>query len=321
MKQLAKRLLLGTQTIPQWVAVSLRPPQRQVSLWLHGTSVSGAPLDITQNATVAALRPLTIAMCLQNSVSADQLARTSPALIVCERGTDRRVLGRIDLKYCRSLAVSQHRIDLFEAIRSHNYCLPWLRLQLHYLNEWRMQRIRREQAYNFSMPPRDLHSLFVFYMCPRPVVLVTVMHDDMGNVFPMDLIGATDSPYFLMALRQTSPAVQLIHRSRHMVLGDVPANYRDTAYDLGRHHKSTSIDLSSLPFETTASQAWSLPVAKASIGIKEVELETTESVGSHELFITRVVNEEHWHDGPQLFHVPGLYQSYLARHQRALTPA
>jgi|GEM_PF-349556 len=324
MKRFVKRWLLGADSIPQWVAVAIRPPQQQASIWLRGIQAARTfALDVTRNATVTALRPLTFGLCLANHVSQNQLGETSPVLVIRDGRLDGRILGQVKLRYTRSLDASAGRIDLFEVAKSRNYCLPWLRLQLHYLNEWRVGRMAKrnkgsQQGYNFSMPPRDLHSLFVFYTCPRPVVFVSVSHEGQSNLFPMDLIGPTDSPYFLMALRRTSPAVQLMQRSRRLALADVPAGYRDIAYDLGQHHKNTSINVEALPFETTLSPTWSLPVAKAALGIREVEVETTESIGSHELFVTRIVHEAHWHDGPQLFHVPGLYQHYLARQQCAL---
>ncbi len=319
MKRLLKRLLLGAETIPQWAAIGLRAPQQHIRVWLHGLPDSHEPLDLTRNATVAAMRPFTIATCLPQSVPEQRLAQCSPSLVMRENLANGRTLGRIDLTYRRSLAVPGQQIALFDAKGQHNYCLSPLRLQLHYLLARRARRHKvQSSAYNFEMAPPDLHSMFVFYICPRPVVLVTASWNGASNIFPMDLIGPTDSPYFLLALRHTSPAVQLMQRSRRITFGDVPAAYRDIAYDLGRHHKAESIDLSQLPFETVSSPTWSLPVAKASLGVTEVEVEQSVSVGSHELFVTRVVHEERWQPGPQLFHISGLYQHYLTRHQRVL---
>lgn len=320
MKRVLKRLLLGAETIPQWATVGLHAPQRHIQVWLDGLPESRAPLDLTRNATIAAMRPFTIATCISKHISEQQLAQSSLSLVMRENLTDGRVLGRIYLTYNRSLDIaSGTQIALFEAKGHRNYCLSPLQLQLHYLLAQRARRhTARTNAYNFDMAPPDLHSMFVFYICPRPVVLVTTAWNGASNVFPMDLIGPTDSPYFLLALRRTSPAVQLMQRSRHIAFGDVPADYKDIAYDLGRHHKSESIDLSQLPFETVLSPMWSLPVAKASLGVTEVEVEQSVSVGSHELFITRIVHEQRWQDGPQLFHISGLYQHYLAQRQRAL---
>jgi hypothetical protein len=43
---------------------------------------------------------------------------------------------------------------------------------------------------------REVHSMSVFYICPRPVVLATVAEGNAGNVFPMNLMGAIDEDYF-----------------------------------------------------------------------------------------------------------------------------
>lgn len=77
----------------------------------------------------------------------------------------------------------------------------------------------------------------IFYLCPRPVVLVTVEHQGAGNMFPMDLIGPTGSPWYSMALRLTSPAVRLMQEARRMALASVPFSYQSFAYELGQHHR------------------------------------------------------------------------------------
>ena len=79
-----------------------------------------------------------------------------------------------------------------------------------------------QQPVQLSDDTPDLRASHVFYICPRPVVLVSVEHEGAGNLFPMDLIGPTDSPWFSMALRSTSPAVRLMQRSRRMALAEHP---------------------------------------------------------------------------------------------------
>ena len=169
------------------------------------------------------------------------------------------------------------------------------------------------------MPPAELHSLYLFYTCPRPVVLVSVVHGERSNLFPMDLIGPSDSPYFLMALRQTSPAVQLMQHSRQLALSSIPAAWKLLAYDLGKHHKASQIDLNTLPFPTLASPTFGLPVPQSALRVREVTVQQSQAIGSHILFVTQVVQETHWRDGTQMFHIPGLYQQYLHSQQRPLS--
>jgi flavin reductase (DIM6/NTAB) family NADH-FMN oxidoreductase RutF len=154
------------------------------------------------------------------------------------------------------------------------------------------------------MTPADVRGIHVFYICPRPVVLVSVEHEASGNLFPMDLIGPTDSPWFSMALRSTSPAVRLMQQSRRMALSGVPFAYQAIAYELGKHHRLSNIDWDALPFPTTRSPLFHLRVPDAALRVCEVYVHEFHEVGSHVLFLTTVERESipEGAQGPQLFH-------------------
>jgi flavin reductase (DIM6/NTAB) family NADH-FMN oxidoreductase RutF len=134
----------------------------------------------------------------------------------------------------------------------------------------------------------------------------------------MDLIGPTDSPYFLMSLRTTAPAVRLITESRRMALADVPLDHAGVAYQLGQHHRKERIDWSSLPFDTEPSPAHGLPVLRAALRLREVVVRDVHLMNSHMLFITEVVHEKRRDNGLQLFHMSGPYYRYLERRGIAL---
>src|SRR5207245_8972809 len=127
---------------------------------------------------------------------------------------------------------------------SSNYGLSWGRLWARYLQssykQWRSRRSRGAPA--FRMVRGELHSLFAFYICPRPVVLVTVADGEFANIFPMDLIGPVSSRHFSLALHSTSAAVPLLERSRHVALSSVPVEQSSLAVELGQNHKKLGID-------------------------------------------------------------------------------
>ena len=192
---------------------------------------------------------------------------------------------------------------------------PPLSLRLYYLQEQRRaEQRRRKNPYNFQMTPADVRASHVFYICPRPVVLVSVEHEGSGNLFPMDLIGPTDSPWFSMALRSTSPAVRLMQQSRRMALAGMPFAYQGIAYELGKHHKLSNIDWAALPFTTTRSPLFHLRVPDAALRVREVRVHEFHEVGSHVLFLTTVERETvpAVAKGPQLFHAFESYRRYLS---------
>jgi flavin reductase (DIM6/NTAB) family NADH-FMN oxidoreductase RutF len=235
-----------------------------------------------------------------------------------ERGESQRLLGTIGMRLVRTIALTGHHFCLFETDTCENFCVGGLKLRLYDRSETRRAEVRqRENPNNFRMTPGDLACSHVFYICPRPVVLVTVAHEGANNMFPMDLIGPTDSPWFSMALRSTSPAVELMKGSRRMALSGVPLSYKAAAYELGKHHRRTSIEWGELPFRTTRSVLFGLPVPEDALGVREVYAEEFHQVGSHVLFLTSIRRETPAPSKPggegglQLFHAFSSYRQYL----------
>jgi len=294
-----RRLLM----LPRYGAVGLHDPQDVVEVWLHG---HGEPADVTPNNVVAALRPFTIGIMFENERLPSPVQQ-GLKLQMQERSGG-RLLGVIHLRQASVIPLQQHSLCLFETPDFESYAAPAPSLRLHdFLTRRRAAATLRRNPHNFQMTHTDLGCSFVFYMCPRPVVLVTVGHGGKGNMFPMDLIGPTDSPWYTMALRKTSPAVELMKGSGRMALASIPLSYRNVVYRLGRHHLQPSIDLSALPFRTTASPLWGLPVFEDALRLREVRVKEFHDVGSHVLFVTSVERETlPMQTGearvPQLFH-------------------
>jgi flavin reductase (DIM6/NTAB) family NADH-FMN oxidoreductase RutF len=296
------RRLLG---LPRYGPLGLHDPQEEVQVWLRSRDNCW---DVTRNNVIAALRPFTVGVMFHQGQSF-QPGTTGLTLSMEKRGDTRRVLGSIQLRVAGSIALDQHVLCLFETPGYENFCASAVGLRAHdYLVRRRAAATQRKNPHNFQMTDTDLRCSFVFYMCPRPVVLVTVEYEGQGNMFPMDLIGPTDSPWFTMALRRTSPAVRLMQQSRCMALTSIPFSCRDVVYRLGTHHSELSIDWSTLPFRTTASKLFGLPVHEEAIRVREVQVKEFHEVGSHVLFVTSIESDtshERVRDGNapvQLFH-------------------
>jgi hypothetical protein len=129
------------------------------------------------------------------------------------------------------------------------------------------------------MPARELHSLFVFYICPRPVVLVSVADGDLVNIFPMDLIGSVAPGYFSLALHGTSAPTPLMERSRRIALSSVPVEQAPIAYELGKNHKRTCIDWNQIPFTTRPSPRFLNSHSSFSAG-RELQIEAVRTLGT-----------------------------------------
>jgi flavin reductase (DIM6/NTAB) family NADH-FMN oxidoreductase RutF len=160
------------------------------------------------------------------------------------------------------------------------------------------------------MPPAAIESLHVFYLCPRPVVLVSVCEGEQGNLFPMDLLGPFGNAHFALALRNTSPSVATMKRSGLIALADISARDCGTAYRLGKHHKTAAIDWNGLPFPVHRTARSSLPYPAIALRIRELSLVAHASLGSHTFFIAETVADQALSSEPRLFHTTSSFQRY-----------
>lgn len=301
------RLALRAGRVPRYVPIGARDPQQQVRVILEGLD---APLDVTRNHVMVGLRPLTIALALP-TVPHRMLRRPGLRLAFTAVGDPTTLLGSVRVRHEGDISLNGASFRLFLPTGRTHECMspaPYAVFAAnHAWQDWK----RRHQR-NFHMERRDLHAFEVMYICPRPVVLVTVRHGHADNLFPMDLIGPTDSPYFLMALRNTSPSIRLIRESQRMALADVPLDYSATAFKLGEHHEKERIEWDTLPFALDESPEYGLPVLRDALRLRDVVVRDTHVIGSHTMFITEVVREARRRDDPQMFFVSGMYHRYLA---------
>jgi flavin reductase (DIM6/NTAB) family NADH-FMN oxidoreductase RutF len=206
----------------------------------------------------------------------------------------------------------KHQVGLYRPAAHHNYCLPQLALRVHYLHYLWLQR-RRKSNDPFALSGAELHRLLIFYTYPRPVFLISVTSPLRSNIFPMDLIGRAGDSHYLLALRSTTPSVGLIQEVGRIAMSRIPLDLAPVAYELGKHHRLTNIDWNTLPFTVAPSSTFGIPVPRDALGVTELAIESSHVVGSHTVFVARIVSVDHRRDGLQMAHVQGFYQHYLQR--------
>jgi hypothetical protein len=302
--------------LPQWPPVALREPQEAVQVRL--TTVGGE-FDVTRTAVVAALRPLTLAVGLDAGLISAIEDGCQPRLQFVDLDSSRTV-GMLQLQHVRNWNTSGVAIGLFEVRRGTQRCLRWpYRPWNHWLQNRRMRA--NTDPNNFFMPPEAVQQQMIFYICPRPVVLVSVDDGSHSNLFPMDLIGRVSAERFSLALRSTSPSIATMKSARCVALSDVPARDYATAYKLGIHHKNVMVDWDHLPFEIQRSRNFSLPYPAIALRIREIEILDFETIGSHTFFVTQIASEHSARNDAQFFHTSGIYQHFRSCNGRPFPPA
>jgi flavin reductase (DIM6/NTAB) family NADH-FMN oxidoreductase RutF len=266
----------------QWLAISLAPERQVVAVKLVTRT---AEFDVTANIAVAAMRPFTLRLGLDAALTAALEDTPEPQLRLVDAELE-RVIGSMRLKYVSTWEAAGAQIGLFEIVRAAHRCAPWPRRAW---DSWMYERaVRNVPRDSLLMAPPAVEQMLVFYLRPRPVFLVSVDDGQHSNIFPMDLVGPLPPERFTLALRNTSPSVETIKQARKVAMADLPGTACQIAYQLGAHHKRDQADWGNLPFKTTLSREFGLPVPGIALGVREVEILESRTIGSHTLFVGRV---------------------------------
>jgi flavin reductase (DIM6/NTAB) family NADH-FMN oxidoreductase RutF len=283
---------LVVSAVPCWAPIGFAEEQQLIDVRLES---SGKSIDVNSNHSIASLVPLTIAVGHEGV--------TAGALGFFDRRSGRE-LATLRLRRPRDANESGHGLSLLEVSGGTHHCLPAG------LRAWqRLLQARWRHDPGFRMSNTAVQHLMLYYLCPRPVTLVSVDDGVNNNLFPMDLIG-TLRDRFTLALRNTSPSVATLRGSRRAALADVPLELLKTVYGLGKHHRLARIDWSSLPFECTPSAQFGLRVPANAQRIRECSIESFSEVGSHTFFMCRIVSDHRLGSEPRLHHTCGIHRVY-----------
>jgi len=285
----------------QWSPVAVASPQRLVTAFLHW---NGQSADVTADHTVASLKPLVIA----TSVDAGRYAE----LEYRDRSTA-RLLGVLRLDRMAPVDATKAPLTLYHVVAGRHRCLAWPRRSW---NTWLQNRAmsKNRSPHNFGMEPAAVQRLMIAYLCPRPVVLVSVDAPDHRNIFPMDLIGPLErSGFFSLALRSTNVSIPVMREVRRVALSSIPATMKATVYKLAEHHKRPPSDWAALPFPVRPSREFGIPAVAQALHVRELAIEHHHEIGLHTFFVCRIVSDESLAEGTQLHHTAGFHQAYRRR--------
>ncbi len=232
----------------------------------------------------------------------------------CERGGHGQLLGEIGLQLSTILPTEGPQLCLFKAMSCTNFCLPQSRLWAHYLYH-AADRRKKRTAETVKVSPLDDRCNAVTFICPRPVVLVSLLDGDRGNIFPMNLMGSVGRDYLVFALNCKNQAAPLVEQIGQLAISSIPFNLGPATRELGKNHRLQSIDWEKLPFRTQKSKVLRIPVPEFALRVRELRVQYTRPLGSHTFFVTRIVGEEVHADGPEFHMIHGLYDARRRRNE------
>jgi flavin reductase (DIM6/NTAB) family NADH-FMN oxidoreductase RutF len=309
-----KKIALGEADVSQQCTVGMPDPQLEIRVWLEGL---GDPLDVTNNHMVACASPLTVGLGV-NPERYGQTRRTRLSLKFRERNGHQRLLAQIGLQASGTVSAAGQELSLFQVRSCANYCLAPHRLWAHDLYQF-FVRWRAGKNPEIPMSIRGARSMNVLFICPRPVVLVSAMHGDSGNIFPMNLFGGIGDGYFAFALNSLRKAAPLVERAGRVALSNIPLEDAGLARQLGKNHRLDFANWDELPFRTTRSAALGFPIPQFAIRVREMEIEVIRKLGSHTLFFARLIRDERLGNNLQFCMIHGIYQTWRLNREQSQT--
>jgi flavin reductase (DIM6/NTAB) family NADH-FMN oxidoreductase RutF len=310
---LIKSLVFGDTLLPQEFTIGMVEPNAEIAVWLHG---AGVPVDVTRSHSTACSDPFTICIGFSDDQKFKQDDERCLSMRFAERDRNGRVLGEIGLRQTESISLPGMELVLFRAQSAANHCLPPPRLAAHYLRQ-AYELWRGVNTSGMKMSFLDRRAAIVTFIRPHPVMLVSVVEGTAGNMFPMNVMGELGSRRLAFALKDSRRAAHLVERIGRVALSSVPISLASFAYRLAVNHFRDSIAWDDLPFPTKGSTTFGIPVPAFSPRVREAEVEKVHRIGSHTLFVARLVHEERIAERAELCVIHGFYQAWRLRKDRA----
>jgi len=304
-REVFEEIVLGRAAGSQQCTLGLPDPQQEVRVWLEG---AGSPLDVTSNHVVACASPLLVGVGLDDKRRRQALSSTV-WLKIRERSGKARLLAEMTLQFFDQVRTPGQELSLFRVRSCRNYCLSLPRLWAYDLYK-SFRRWRRDKNPEIRMSILGARSMSALFICPRPVVLVTAMHEGAGNIFPMNLFGAISDGYFAFALNSLRSAAPLVERAGRVALSSIPFEFADMVRSLGKNHRLEFANWNQLPFQVAPSKAFEFPTPEFALRVRELEIDAVRKLGSHTLFFGRVVQDERLRNDPQFCMIHGIYQAW-----------
>jgi flavin reductase (DIM6/NTAB) family NADH-FMN oxidoreductase RutF len=304
-----REILLGRTNFPEAVDLPMENPQTEVSIWMHGL---GEPRNVTSCHSVACAAPFTFCIGFKHEDISSVITDKNISLKFCESTGERRVLGEIGLKLWIAIPTKDEHLYLFNTISYDNFCIPQSMLWMHNVsNAYARWKYKRDNTLRISALDAGCNA--VTFICPRPVVLVSLLGEGIGNIFPMNLFGTVGKDYVAFALNSERQAAS-VSQVKHVALSNIPFNMVSTVRELGKNHRHKSIDWNQLKFPTNLSKVFKIPIPDFALRVRELKVEYELPIGSHTFFLGRIIEEENRLSEPEFHMIHGHYAAYCRNH-------
>lgn len=309
-RKLTRRVLLGPPGLPGAFDLPLQSPQTEVAVWLHGV---GAPRDVTACHSVAC--PIPCIFCIGFGEDVVEKLSIHKPLSLCfvERTGRQKLLGEIKLKYQQTIVTDGPQLGLYKATDCTFFCISPYRSWTRSLHA-KYQHSKARHSGRLQPSSLDSCCNAVVFSCPRPVVLVSILNGETGNIFPMNLMGQVGEHHFVFALNRNNQAASAVIAAGQLCVSSIPFEHAEHVRNFGRHHHQSTVDFKELPFGLRPSSLLGIPVPDFALTVRELLVERVLPLGSHTFFIARIVNVQEYSKALEFYRIHGLYAAERMRH-------
>ncbi len=277
MKKLLRKILFGEIPVREYATVTV-PGDINERVWLEA---GRRRIDISMNHWLLCLEPVVFGIWLTKKEDIGYF--------------DKRLAYHMYFNDSEKNAdtVAVLELNLFHKIEEPDGTLLLLKLakaRSHHINFIKTRLLFYK---HYKKPEQDLNKLKSYaaaYSFPRRVRLISFKEGDYYNIFPMDLVG--DIPFskrFVFGLRHSNVTLARIIETKKMAVSEIPFEYKDIIYQLGKHHRGP---VSSAMPPLIESGSFGFPIPAWANSYKEIQIVKTMNLGSHLLLWGEEVNKK-----------------------------
>ncbi len=158
----------------------------------------------------------------------------------------------------------------------------------------------------------------IAYAIPRVISLITIVQNNLFNLFPTDLHGQIDNSYYIISLRHGGKAAQQVELTKKILLSQIDVSFYKTVYLLGKNHMQDLKEKDKFPFSGQSSLIFQIPIPQHTGEYRELELIDFFDHEIHRLFFFKIINAKTVDSQVQtLSHIHNVYATW--RHNNGLS--
>ncbi len=286
MKNLFKKIFLGDIEVKEYSTVTTDGEIKE-SVFLK--TLNGT-INISKIHWLLCLEPIVFGIWLKKDEQITDLSKKPGYSMYFSDSPD------IDFKSAKGNAVAVIAVDYFDKIDEADGTLYLLKLReskIYHVNFFKTFLLFYKYYKKPKFSYKKYKSLIAAYSFPRKVRLISFKDNEYFNIFPMDLLGEIpQSGKYVFGLRHTNVALAKIIETKKIVVSEVPYIYKDTIYELGKHHSGAPPSPGSLPFKITQTENFEFFIPEWIDSYKEIKILKTKNLGSHMMLWGEIANEK-----------------------------